>query len=97
MQKTVETTLNYVRDISHNRDFDGSIERFDISSLSSSTNLTEVSDVEKVAKKQDPGGEEIRSRETSWINQKRIHWMFRAVEISMQRSKNSNFQSHPTL
>ena len=97
MQKTVETTLNYVRDISHNRDFDGSIERFDISSLSSSTNLTEVSDVENVAKKQDPGGEEVRLRETNWINQKRMHWMFRTVEISMQVSKKLIVQSYATL
>ena len=33
VQKTVITKLNYVRHISHNHDFDGSIERFDISSL----------------------------------------------------------------
>ena len=39
VQKTIRTILNYVRDISHNHDFDGSIERFDISSLFSFTNL----------------------------------------------------------
>ena len=39
VQKTVVTILNYVLDISHNHDFDGSIEGFDISSSFSFTNL----------------------------------------------------------
>ena len=39
VQKTIITILKYVRDISHNHDFDGSIERFDISSLFFITSL----------------------------------------------------------
>ena len=96
VQKLDITILNYVRDNTHNYDFDGSIERFDISSFFSFTNLR-FCIVEPAAKKQSPGDEEVRLRELNWINQKRIHWMFRTVEIPMQRSKNSNFQSHPTL
>ena len=48
---------------------------------------SEVCDVGLVAKKQAPAGEEIWLRETNWINQKRIHWIIRTVEISMQRSE----------
>ena len=39
VQKLDITILNYVRDNTHNYDFDGSIERFDISSFFSFTNL----------------------------------------------------------
>ena len=39
VQKTVETILNYVLHISHNHDFDGSIQGFDISSLFSFATL----------------------------------------------------------
>ena len=96
VQKTVVTILNYVLDISHNHDFDGSIESFDISSSFSFTNLR-FPMYNLLQKNQSPGGQEVRLRETNWINLKRIHWMFCTVEISMQRSDFLIFQSHHTL
>ena len=94
--KTVITILNYVWDISHNHDFDWSIEILIFVPCS----LSQIWGFQCrtcCKKNQSPRGEEVRLRETKWINQKRIHWMFRTVEISMQRSKNSNFQTHLTL
>ena len=80
--------------ISQNQDFDGSFKITDTFFLFFHRALRFNADF--VGKKCCGDGKIWRWR-PRWINPKRIHWMFRTVEISMQVSKKLIVQSYATL